>query len=48
VVYSGGVFAMVYDGSAAGVASALDLDAIQPMVGPAGFSSRSIRAAASV
>ena len=31
VVYTGGAFAMVYDGSAAGIASALDLDAVQPV-----------------
>jgi hypothetical protein len=37
VVYTGGVFVMAYDGSAAGVASALDVDAIQAMTGPAGF-----------
>src|SRR5262249_51063496 len=33
VVYSGGVFAMVYNGSAAGIASALDLDALQAVPG---------------
>ena len=37
VVFSAGVFAMLYDGSAAGVASALDLDAVQTVTGPAGF-----------
>jgi hypothetical protein len=37
VVFSGGVFAMVYDGSAAGVPAALDVDAVEPATGPAGF-----------
>ena len=37
VVFSGGTFAMVYDGSAAGVASALDVDGIQTVTGPAGW-----------
>jgi hypothetical protein len=37
VVYSAGTFAMAYDGSAAGLASALDVDAIQAVTGPAGW-----------
>jgi predicted small secreted protein len=37
VSYSAGVFTMVFDGSAAGVASALDVDAIHGVTGPAGW-----------
>jgi hypothetical protein len=37
VTWSGGVFAMAFDGSAAGVPSALDLDAVQTVTGPAGW-----------
>jgi hypothetical protein len=37
VTYAAGVFAMAFDGSAAGVPSALDLDAVQTVTGPAGW-----------
>ena len=37
VVYTAGIFALAYDGSAAGVASALDVDAAQAVTGPAGW-----------
>jgi hypothetical protein len=37
VTYSAGTFAMTYDGSSAGVASALDVDALNAVSGPAGF-----------
>jgi hypothetical protein len=37
VSYAAGIFTMAYDGSAAGVASALDLDALQGITGPAGW-----------
>jgi hypothetical protein len=37
VSYAGGIFTIAYDGSAAGVASALDVDAIEGVTGPAGW-----------
>jgi hypothetical protein len=37
VVFAGGVFTMLYDGSAAGLAGALDVDAIETVAGPAGW-----------
>jgi hypothetical protein len=37
VTYSAGVFAMAFDGSAAGVATAQDVDAVQTVTGPAGW-----------